>query len=259
MSYPTWSDLNNSDSIVPPLGQGRAKAVGPAALMVSTLPDVDLIQSGSHTWRSRPIFNSRLLVPEKNPMGFSVAGPYMGAPYAVMLLESLIAKGAASVIILGWCGGLTSDLATGDLVVVEKALVDEGTSRHYMDFSRTGSSPDHPEVLSDRPLTRTLCDHLTASGHTAHTGAAIWTTDAIYRETPEKVAWFREKGACAVEMECSALFAAAAFRNVPIAALLVVSDSLAAKDGWDPGFKKKRFKTMRRAAATAAVELTGKL
>ena len=254
MSYPTWSDLN-SDSIVPPLGQGREKAVGPAALMVSTLPDMDLIRSGFQKWRCRPFFNSQRLVPETDPMGFCVTGPYMGAPYAVMLLESLIAQGAQAVIVLGWCGGLTPELATGDLVVVEKALVDEGTSRHYMALDK-----DCPAVSADAHLSETLCSHLASSGHTAHTCATIWTTDAIYRETPEKVAWFKAKGACAVEMECSALFAAAAFRHVPIAALLVVSDSLAAKDGtWDPGFKKKRFKTMRRAAATAVVELTGKL
>jgi nucleoside phosphorylase len=61
-------------------------------------------------------------------------------------------------------------------------------------------------------------------------------------------------------MECSALFAAAAFRKVPIAALLVVSDSLARTDGaWDPGFNKKRFKTMRKQACGVAMALTGKL
>jgi len=167
----------------------------------------------------------------------------------------LIAKGARAVIVLGWCGGLSSDFAPGDLVLVETALVDEGTSRHYMDLRG-----DLPAVHADIRLTATLADALGTAGLDAHTHATIWTTDAIYRETSEKVAWYKDKGACAVEMECSALFAAAAFRKIPIAALLVVSDSLARADGtWDPGFYNKRFKTMRQQACGLAVELTGKL
>lgn len=254
MSYPTWSDLN-SPSIVPPLGERKANSVGPAALMVSAEPDMGLIRQGEGRWQSRAFFNSSLLVKKDDPLGMSVAGPYIGAPYGVMLLESLIAKGAKAVLVLGWCGGLSPDLAPGDLMVVSDALVDEGTSRHYMDLRG-----DLPAVHADTRLTATLADALGAAGLNARAHATVWTTDAIYRETPEKAAWYKGKGACAVEMECSALFAAAAFRKIPIAALLVVSDSLARTDGtWDPGFYKKRFKTMRKQACGLAVELTGKL
>ena len=254
MSYPTSSDLN-SPSIVPPLGQRKAKSVGPAALMVSAAPDMGLIRQGFGKWQSLAFFNSSLLVKAEDPLGMSVTGPYIGAPYGVMLLESLIAKGARAVIVLGWCGSLSSDLSPGDLVVVENALVDEGTSRHYMDLSG-----DLPAVNADARLTEMLAADLGTAGIDAYTHATIWTTDAIYRETSEKVAWYKEKGACAVEMECSALFAAAAFRKIPIAALLVVSDSLARTDGaWDPGFYKKRFKAMRKQACGVAMALTGKL
>lgn len=254
MSYPTWSDLN-SPSIVPPLGETKASDVGPAALMVSMGPDMGLIRQGFGKWKSHALFNSSLMVKADDPLTMSVTGPYIGASYGVMLLESLIAKGAQAVIVLGWCGGLVSQLAQGDLVVVENALVDEGTSRHYMDLRG-----DLPAVNADPRLTATLLDALGTAGVDAHPNATIWTTDAIYRETPEKVAWYKGKGACAVEMECSALFAAAAFRKIPIAALLVVSDSLAREDGtWDPGFNKKRFKTMRKQACGVAVDLIGKL
>ncbi|WP_026259629.1 nucleoside phosphorylase [Desulfobacter curvatus] len=254
MNYPTWSDLN-SPSIVPPLGKRKARGVGPAALMVSADPDMGLIRQGFGKWQSRAFFNSSLLVKEDDPLGVSVTGPFIGAPYGVMLLESLIAKGARAVIVLGWCGGLSPDLSPGDLLVAENALVDEGTSRHYVDLRG-----DFPAVNADARLTATLFAALGAAGLEAHPQATIWTTDAIYRETLEKVSWYKDKGACAVEMECSALFAAAAFRKIPIAALLVVSDSLARADGaWDPGFDKKRFKAMRKKACGVAMTLTGKL
>ncbi len=44
----------------------------------------------------------------------------------------------------------------------------------------------------------------------------IWTTDAIYRETPQEIAAWKEAGCIGVEMEYSALLAAAAYRNLPL-------------------------------------------
>ena len=250
MSYPTWSDLN-SPSIVPPLGARQAPSIGPAALMVSTEPDLRFLSGSVGDLKSRPFFMGTLMTGKSDHGGYAIAGPYIGAPYGVMLMESLIAKGARNIVILGWCGAISASLTPGDLLVPDCALVDEGTSRHYMKLEK-----ERPQVAPDFQLSGKLADHLAAAGEKVHQ-APVWTTDAIYRETPEKVAWFRKKGALAVEMECSALFAAAAFRKVRAAALLIVSDTLATENGdWDPGFRRKRFKTMRKFAAASAVELT---
>ena len=251
MSYPTWSDLN-SPSIVPPLGARTAPDIGPAAVMVSTAPDLRVITSSAGKFTTQPFFTGTLMTYGHG--GIAVAGPYIGAPYAVMLAESLMAKGAGQIIVLGWCGGLTPDLAPGDLVIPELAICDEGTSRHYVELdSDLPVTRPHPE------LSQTLSDLLRERGETPQ-HLPIWTTDAIYRETREKVAWYRARGAVAVEMECSAIFAAAAFRQIPVTALLVVSDSLAHESGdWDPGFRKKRFKTMRRTACTAVMDLARRL
>ncbi len=191
---------------------------------------------------------------QDEPKGFSIAGPYIGAPYGVMLLESLIARGARDIIVLGWCGAVTPGLSCGDLIIPDHAIVDEGTSCNYKVLD-----PDLPCSRPDKNLSDRLSDHLTAKGVKFHR-RPIWTTDAIYRETPQKVAWFREKGAHAVEMECSALFAAAEYRKVNITALLVVSDSLASGSGdWDPGFRKKTFKAARKSACKSVLGFAGKL
>ena len=249
MSYPTWSDLN-SPSIVPPLGARQAPDLGPAAVMVSTEPDVRYIRSNSGKLAARPFFTGTLMVDDHG--GICIAGPYIGAPYGTMLLESLIAKGARQIIVLGWCGSLNGELAPGDLIIPDLAICDEGTSRHY-----AALDADLPVTRPDKRLSQKLGDLLKEKGEKAHR-LPIWTTDAIYRETREKVEWYRNKGAAAVEMECSALFAAAQFRSIPLTALLVVSDSLAGDD-WDPGFKKKQFKTMRRIACNTVVDLARNL
>ncbi len=252
MNYPTWSDLNN-DSIVPPLGARQAPDIGPVALLVSTEPDIRYLRTTLEKPKTQGFFMGSLMTPEKGLDGFCVAGPYIGAPYGVMLLESLIAKGAKKIVVLGWCGALTPDLTCGDLVIPTHAIVDEGTSSSY-----TVLDPKLPCTRPHESLSDQLAAHLTESGVTAHR-RPIWTTDAIYRETPQKVTWFRDKGACAVEMECSALFAVAAYRRVKMTALLVVSDSVASGTGnWDPGFRKKTFKAARKSACKSALSFVKK-
>ncbi|WP_022668444.1 nucleoside phosphorylase [Desulfospira joergensenii] len=242
MSYPTGSDLN-SKSLVPPLGARQAPDIGPVAVLVSTEPDVRTMGSLVEKVRQGPFFMGRLFKTEK---GVTIAGPYIGAPYAVMLLESLVAKGARQIIVLGWCGALTRDLAIGDLILPDRAICDEGTSGNYQALD-----PDLGITFPDRTLSEKLAGYLSVNAMEAGQ-RPVWTTDAIYRETPEKVAWFTKRGAAAVDMECSALFAAARYRKVRLTSLLVVSDSLASKD-WDPGFRKKRFKEARKQACKAVL------
>lgn len=252
MISPTWSDPNNPP-IVPPLGDRRAPDLGPVGILVSAEPDLKLFRSGlaRKDQGIRPkehgFFLGSLMTEETHYPGISVAGPYIGAPLAVMLLESMVARGAKEIIILGWCGGLTEDLAPGELVIPDRALVEEGTSQSYLPLDAKT-----PQTVPDDTLSQDLASYLDAQG-IAHGRAPIWTTDAIYRETRDKVDHFIDQGALAVEMECSALFAAARHRGIPATALLVVSDSLA-RDKWAPAFRHKAFKAARIQACNTLLD-----
>lgn len=249
MNYPTWSDLDN-ESIIPPLGARRADDIGSVAIMVSCQPDINLIKSNIANPRVVPLFTSTLMTSGRDK-GICVAGPFIGAPYGAMLLESLIAKGADKIIVLGWCGAVTDELNVGDVILPCKAIVDEGTSCNYkiLDNKIPSSTPD-------LELVDQLSDHF-ASCKMNFQRKTIWTTDAIYRETKKKVDYFRGLGAHAVEMECSALFSVAGFRKVSIAGVLVVSDSVASRD-WDSGFRKKRFILARRAVCESIMSFAKK-
>ena len=245
MNYPTWSDLNN-ESIVPPLGARRAPDIGPVAVMVSCEPDIRLIKTDIANPDIKPFFHSTLMTPDACDKGICYAGPFIGSPYAVMLLESLIAKGAGKIIVIGWCGAVSETMNVGDIILPEKSIVDEGTSGNYklLDEKLPVSEPN--VILQNQ-----LSDYL-ASQEIVFQKATIWTTDAIYRETKNKVTYFKNLGAQAVEMECSALFSVAEYRNVQISGALVVSDSVASID-WDPGFRKKQFKEARKAVCDAVI------
>lgn len=251
MNYPAWSDLNNS-SVVPPLGARHAPDIGPVAVMASCEPDFKLIRSCNAISKTVPFFTSTLMTLQKPHEGLCVTGPFLGAPYAVMLLESLIARGADKIIVLGWCGAISKTLAVGDIIVPVKSIVDEGTSCNYktLDTELPVSSP-HKE------FSQQVSEHLRSSGISIKE-ETIWTTDAIYRETRNKINHFHHMGAHAVEMECSALFSVAEYRKVQLASVLVVSDSVAFED-WNPGFGKKQFKAARKNACASVMEFAKKM
>jgi len=251
MTYPTWSDLDN-ESIVPPHGSRKGSELGSVAVMVSCEPDLKLIKSKIANPGVSPFFTSSLMTLEGCSKGVCIAGPFIGAPYAAMLLESLIAKGADKIIFLGWCGSVTDKLKIGDIILPYKAIVDEGTSANYKILDKK-----IPVSIPDLKLMDKLSNHLRSGGNDFKK-TTIWTTDAIYRETKKKVAYYKELGAHAVEMECSALFSVAQYRKVSIAGVLVVSDSVASKD-WDPGFRNKRFKQARKTACDCVMTFAQKL
>jgi uridine phosphorylase len=155
----------------------------------------------------------------------------IGAPSAVVGLERLIASGAKEVLTLGFCGSLSSHLSLLDVISVEKAMSEEGTSKHYMPrkriFYASTSLREKTEMsLSERNL--------------PFQRGAIVSTDAPLRETR---AWLEEKkrrGVDAVDMEASAVLALGKFHSIPAAALMIVSDELSMQK-WKTGFKDYRL------------------
>ncbi len=178
-----------------------------------------------------------------NPAGFTfstIASP-MGAPMAVMLLEQLIALGARRFIYLGFCGALAPTYRIGDGFIPIRAIREEGTSYHYLpaDIAPT-SSPHLTALLQTQAAERSF-----AVQH-----GDIWTTDAPYRETAQKIEHFQKAGVHAVDMEMAALFAVAQYRSCDVGALLLVSDECY-HPTWQPGFGAQRL----RNACQAAVEV----
>lgn len=255
MSCPIWSDLH-SPSLVPPMGGGKADPDAPAsALMISTRPDFKKMHNRLGRPRSRPFYlGERFISSEtsKNRAGVAVVGPYMGAPYAVMLLESLVKQGTRHVTVLGWCGAVDPGLNIGDVLQVEEAISQEGTSAGYRETVEYYPIIPKPQrhLVNSRPDHEDLLDKALAGHRIKKRSARIWTTDAIYRETVEKRDYFRSRGAVAVEMECSALFAVAAYRDIGITVLLIVSDDLSGHH-WQPAMSSKRFSRARHQVIDA--------
>ena len=241
-------DTSDDDAIINPVKGRSSKALGSTLAMICNPDDLNWLCTltsidGDSCAR---LYNSKLYISEPGTGGFSIVGPFIGAPYAVFLLETLIARGARKIVFLGLCGAVSRDVSIGDLIVPDKSLIDEGTSPAYLKGDVDGSRPSRN--LSDR-----IKAELKTGNIPFHEGA-VWSTDAIYRETRKKVAFYQREGVLGVEMETSALFTVGRYRGVQVAALLVVSDELSTFR-WRHGFKDPRLKQQRKVAC----EVIGRL
>ena len=233
------------ESVINPRRGKREEGVVPRLLMTFTRQDYqDACRMALLQGRGRTIIDCPVREGAWQGRRITLAGPAPGAPYAVMVLEKLIALGAKTVIALGWCGSLRPEVRIGNLIVPEGALSEEGTSAHYP----LATSEPRPEA----GLCQTLKHRLTAAGLPYHHGR-VWTIDAIYRETKGKVQAYGSQGMLAVEMEMSALFTVAMYRGIALAGLLVVSDELFTLE-WRHGLRDEHFHRNRRRALTPALD-----
>lgn len=65
-----------------------------------------------------------------------------------------------------------------------------------------------------------------------YTTGKTWTTDAMYRETPEMIELRRNEGCITVEMETAAFFAVSKYYDIPLAQLLYAGDDVSGEK-WD--------------------------
>lgn len=147
----------------------------------------------------------------------------VGAAPAAQILDWLIGYGVSQIISSGTCGGLEK-FPEGTFLIPSKALRDEGTSYHYAPPSRFMEINERAR----KAIEATILEH-----GMKYQEVITWSTDGFFRETKEKVAYRKSEGCSVVEMECSALAACAAFRNVTWGMILYTADSLADVEKYD--------------------------
>jgi len=249
--------MKDDEAIVNPVAPGNQPPPARRVILVSNDQDLERLRHTFmlHHETSSRLFTSKVYTGQTEKGDISLVGPFIGSPYAVMLLELLVAWGVEKFVLFGWCGALAPDVKIGDIVIPSAAIIDEGTSCHYPKNRKKQSSIPDDSLLAQPSLeiTKGIINAVNGNDLTVHTGT-IWTTDAIFRETLQKVSAFRRNGVLGVEMESSALFSVAAFRGVDIGALLIVSDELGSPK-WRPGFRNIAFKDSRRKAYQRVVKL----
>lgn len=161
--------------------------------------------NGQHPW----------YIYSQGPSKLAVMLAPIGAPMIVGQLEELAARGFKNFIILGSCGVLDRSIEADKIILPSSALRDEGTSYHY--------APASDEIAYDETLLLTMEEALNKSG-IEHIRTKSWTTDAFYRETPDKVKRRLAAGAQVVDMEASAIMAWSQFRKSKVYQFFYTAD-----------------------------------
>lgn len=172
---------------------------------------------------------------------------FCGAPGAAVTLEELHAMGCKKFIVCGGAGALTQDSKVGEIIIPVSAVRDEGTSYHYLEPSS--------EVECHKEAVETVAACLEEMGIPFKTGKT-WTSDAIYRETPDMIALRRSEGCLTVEMEAAAFFAVSQYYNIPLAQLLYAGDDVSG-EVWDSRNWNKQ-ENVRYQLITSAIEIVKK-
>jgi DeoD family purine-nucleoside phosphorylase len=140
----------------------------------------------------------------------------MGGPSAAIVISELVDLGARRLVRVGTCGALAPGLRLGDLLIATEAISADGTSRALGADDRVPASPELLAALTD------AADPSESGPFATHAGPVV-STDLFYDGRGLERSW-AQAGAAGVEMEAATLFTLAGRREVPAAALLVISD-----------------------------------
>ena len=151
---------------------------------------------------------------EGRPVSVQATG--MGCPSAAIVIEELIQLGVKRLIRVGTCGGLSSTLAMGDVVVGISAVPADRTALHY-----TGGEPHAP--TADFGVTHGIVHAAKGMDIRPHVGP-VASSDTFYDPDTERHRRWAARGVLAVEMEAAALFTVGALKGVQSGCLLIVSD-----------------------------------
>jgi len=157
----------------------------------------------------------------------SVQTTMMGAPSAAIVAEELVQLGARTLIRIGTSGALGDGVTPGDLVVATASTPLDGTTAAYLE-----GRPYAPAASFE--VVRALVAAAEGKGLRPHVGAVV-TDDVFYHPDGDRLRFWAEFGALAVEMEASALFTVAARHGLRAGAVLLVSNFVGAAGEWLTG------------------------
>lgn len=153
----------------------------------------------------------------------SIAGTYkgirvlavstgIGGPSTGIAVEELARIGVQYAIRIGSCGALQREIHLGDLVLVQAAVRDEGTSKTYIE-------PIYP-AIPDYSLLEACVAAAREEQIPHHIGMAR-SHDSFYTDREDEIdAYWSRQGVLGADMETAALFTIGSMRGIKTASIL---------------------------------------
>lgn len=147
----------------------------------------------------------------------------VGCPACAGNLDLFNGMGITKTMFCGGGGVLDKNIKVGQILVVDGAIRDEGFSYQYIEPSRY--------IYTDTETTGKITGYLDKKS-VPYIRGLTWTTDAIFRETSDRIAQRKSEGAKIVEMEQAGCIAVATFRGFKYGALIYGGDDVSGEE-WD--------------------------
>ena len=159
-----------------------------------------------------------------NGVKVSVTSTGIGGPSAAIALEELVKTGGKYFIRVGTCGGMDTNVKSGDLVIATGAIRMEGTSKEY--------APIEFPAVANYDIVTSLINAAKKLNLPFHAGI-VECKDSFYgQHSPEIMpvsyeltnkwnAWLR-LGTLASEMESAALFVVGSYLKVKVGSIFLV-------------------------------------
>lgn len=233
----------------------RQKAIPPGRVPgICVLdPDGDIVRyviagNQARLSSSWACYHTQLYEVEHGGTEFGIIGCAVGAPFAVLVAEELFASGCELLISVTSSGLIRADAEPPFLILIDRALRDEGTSYHYL-------PPSDYASIDDRLLS--AFDGIVAKAGVPVRRGSTWTTDAPFRETHDAIDYAASEGIVAVEMEAAALYAFARAREKPVVCFAHVTNRMGSvEQDFEKGDHAGSRDALRLIVATASAWLT---
>lgn len=225
--YPFLEFDSNREAVIEPSKLIKPIDIPKHCVMCFFKDVIDKLKAGGKlkliTERESEMGKHPIYTLEFNSKTITVYHPGVGAPLVVGIMEEVIALGCRKFIACGGAGVLDKSITVGHIIVPHSAVRDEGTSYHYLPPSREVEASTEGIEAIKSVLEKHKVNYILSK---------TWTTDAFFRETQDKIKLRKSEGCVTVEMEASAFFSLAKFRNVILAQILYGGDDISG-DIWD--------------------------
>lgn len=147
----------------------------------------------------------------------------IGSPSAATIVDLLSSISPKAIVFLGKCGGFKHRAVVGEYILPIAAIRGEGTSNDYM--------PPEVPALPAFVLQKTISAAIRDKGRDYWTGTVYTTNRRIWEHDEQFREYLKKIEVMAVDMETATIFTTSLFNEIPVGALLLVSDQPLYPDG----------------------------
>lgn len=163
-----------------------------------------------------PVVGADKPMPSASANGITIINFGMGSPNAAIIMDLLSAINPKAVLFLGKCGGLKKKNNIGDLILPIAAIRGEGTSNDYF----PPEVPALPAFSLQKAVSTTIRnfdrDYWTGTVYT--TNRRVWEHDEDFKK------YLETTRSMAIDMETATIFTVGFANQIPVGAILLVSD-----------------------------------